>query len=239
MSSLHLTNVDAEDRRRSPSPNVHEEPELEERTDDTSCRSFFELRQRILAGMDQVSAFRIVALGLLRKLHPSVARTVLYVEVEDALNRYLRIVDLDLQKFVSLHDIFRTAAEKQETDAKAVAKDCKDGGSAAVAASTAATSLLNEGMHEIAAVLLACSQMQKRALDLKVGAQRTISESDGTGPPLVSFTKIVEFLQEAIAVCDQLRKKHEELQQTRIRAMATFAEAKARVGSNGNALASK
>lgn len=232
---MRLSNVDTEDPGRGHQQSVDAEPELEEESDNTACRSFFELRQRTLAGIDQLSAFRIVALGLLRKLYPSAGRTVLYGEVEDAINRYLRILDLDLQRFVSLHDILHTAALG--------AKESVDAGSAAAVASAAAISLLNDGMHEIAAVLLACSQMQKRALDLKVGAQRTISESNGTDPPLVSFAKFVEFLQEAIASCDQLRKKHEELQQTRMRAMASFAEAKgavaARIAGNGYPQSSK
>jgi len=64
-------------------------------------------------------------------------------------------------------------------------------------------------------------------LDLKMGTQRAISESKVGAPPLVSFGRLHEFLQESLAICDQLRRKHEELQQVRMRAVAGLAEARA------------
>jgi len=84
--------------------------------------------------------------------------------------------------------------------------------------------LLNEGMREIAVVLLACSKMQTRALDLKTVAQRSVSD-DKSGS--VSFGKFAEFVEKALALLDQLKRKHEELQQLRIRAMACTADARA------------
>merc|ERR1712194_109948 len=71
---------------------------------------------------------------------------------------------------------------------------------------------LTEGMREIAVVLLACGEMQRRALDLKMGAQRSIADSFANTPPLVSFAKFADFLEEA--------------QQQRMRAMASVAEAR-------------
>merc|ERR1719356_259479 len=111
-------------------------------------RSFFELRQRALVGMDQVSAFLIVALGLLRKLRTNAKGSVLYGEVEDALGRYFRLLDADMQKFATLHETLREPADKASLNA--------DGCKEAVAASQTARALLHNGMKEIAAVLLAC-----------------------------------------------------------------------------------
>mmetsp|Transcript_91398 Transcript_91398/g.272762 ORF Transcript_91398/g.272762 Transcript_91398/m.272762 type:complete len:250 (-) Transcript_91398:257-1006(-) len=221
---MRLGNIDIDEADRGTSAgDPADELEFEdcpEAVEADSRRSFFDLRQRTLVGMDQLSAFRIVALGLLRKLQSSARNALLYREVEDALNRYLRILESDMQKFVSLHDILHEAAEKlMERTGSSVLKALN---------SNDPLALLEHGMHEIAAVLLACSQMQKRALDLKVGAQHAISESGKAGaPPLVSFGKLAEFLQEALAICDQLRRKHEGLQQVRMRAMASLAEARA------------
>merc|ERR1712194_440394 len=185
--------------------------ELEEEEDDGACRSFFDLRQRCLVGLDQGSAFRVVALAAVRKLRTNVKGSVLYSEVEDALNRYCRLLEADMQKFATLHETLQDAAER------------KDGGPALPHESR---KTLTEGMREIAVVLLACGEMQRRALDLKMGAQRSIADSFADTPPLVSFAKFADFLEEALAVSDQLRRKHEELQQQRMRAMASVAEAR-------------
>lgn len=225
---MRLCNIDVDEAERGgTSSAAHaDEPELEDSGErengDGACRSFFDLRQRTLVGMDQLSAFRIVALGLLRKLQSNARGALLYGEVEDGLNRYLRILEADMQKFVSLHDVLHEAANKQER-----------GDSVPVTRALSGLSgndprvLLENGQKEIAAVLLACTQMQKRALDLKMGTQRAISESKVGAPPLVSFGRLHEFLQESLAICDQLRRKHEELQQVRMRAVAGLAEARA------------
>lgn len=209
---MRLYNADVEEAERNYQPGV-DELELEDEEPD-SCRSFFDLRQRTLIGMDQMSAFRIVALGVLRKFRTNAKGSVLYSEVEDALGRCFRLLDADTQRFASLHETLRDAADKQDRPDRA-------NNSAAVAALDTAKSILLECMREIAVVLLACGEMQRRALDLKMSAQRSISESRVDVPPLVSFSKFADFLEEALAVCDQLRKKHEELQQQRMRAMAS------------------
>jgi len=215
---MRLYNIDVEESDRKADLQT-EEPELEDRGDGETCRSFFELRQRTLTGMDQLSAIRIVALGLVRKLHASTRGAVLYAEVEDALNRYLRLLDVDMQRFASLHETLRDAAEKH---GGVMPRNSFTGGGDA---NSPAIVLFREGMEEIAVVLLACDKMQRRALDLKLGAQRSISE--GAQRSTVSFARLAEFLEDALAVCDQLRRKHEELQALRIRAMASAAEARA------------
>lgn len=209
---MRLHNSDVDEAERS-GPHDHDEDELE--FEEEEVESFFDLRQRTLVGMDQMSAFRIVALGVLRKLRTNLKGSVLYGEVEDALGRYFRLLDGDMQKFASLHETLRDAADRQDPKATGAERT----------ALAAAQSILLEAMREIAVVLLACGEMQRRALDLKMMAQRSISEQR-TGPPLISFSKFAEFLEEALAVCDQLRRKHEELHQQRMRAMAGVAEAR-------------
>jgi len=191
-----------------------------------SCYSFFDLRQRTLVGLDQLSAFRIAAQGALRKLRTNVRGSVLYGEVEDALNRYCRVLDLDMQTFASLHETLQEAARKQAQFQAA-------SNSPAAAALALARSTLSEGMREIAVVLLACGEMQRRALDMKMNAQRAIAESAEDGGALVSFSRFADFLEEALAVSEQLRRKHEELQQQRMKAMASAVEARAAVGISG------
>merc|ERR1712194_220149 len=142
-----------------------------------------------------------------RKLRMNVKGSVLYSEAEDALNRYCRLLEADMQKFATLHETLQDAAET-----KALPHESRK--------------TLTEGMREIAVVLLACGEMQRRALDLKMGAQRSIADSFADTPPLVSFAKFADFLEKALAVSDQLRRKHEELQQQRMRAMASVAEAR-------------
>lgn len=210
---MRLYNADEaeSDRRRQ-----WEDPELDDEAEDACC-TFFDLRQRTLVGLDPTSAFRIVALGLLRKLRTNSRGTVLYGEIEDALGRYFRLLDADMQRFATLHEALREPADKALG-----AEGCKE----AAAAAQAAQSLLHSGMREIAGVLLACGEMQKRALDLKMGAQRSISDARSSAVPLVSFGKFSQFLEEALAVCDQLRRKHEELQQIRLKAMASAMDAK-------------
>ena len=51
-------------------------------------------------------------------------------------------------------------------------------------------------MREIAVVLLACGEMQRQCLDLKVGTQRSISASS-TKAPQISYSKYADFFDEA------------------------------------------
>jgi len=208
-------NIDVEESDRNYVPNLDDLGEELEEEDDGTCRSFFDLRQRILVGLDQSSSFRLVALAVVRKLQNNLKGSVLYSEVEDALNRYCRLLEADMQKFATLHKTLQEAAEKEEP-----------GTSSSCTAMVAARAILADGMREIAVVLLACGEMQRKALDLKMSAQRSIADSFEDAPPLVSFSKFAEFLEEALAVSDQLRRKHEELQQQRMRAMASVAEAR-------------
>lgn len=208
--------------------------EEDDRPENGSCRSFFDMRQRALVGLDQMSAFKVVVQGVRRKLGERNARgSVLYSELEDALNRYCRLLEADMQRFASLHETLQEAADKQH---QPVATPATPGAGAALAASRA---LLAEGMREIAVVLLACGEMQRRALDLKMTAQlsiRSIAEAEEDVPPLVSFSKFGDFLEEALAVSNQLRRKHEDLHQQRMRAMTIAVEvATARGGSVGSA----
>lgn len=225
---MRLFNVDVEEAERNYSPSIDDEAEFEEELESDPCRSFFDLRQRTLTGMDQMSAFRLVALGAVRKLRTNLKGSILYGEVEDALGRYFRLLDADMQKFATLHETLRDAADKQ--DPKAVASKAAFGSNKPPAAVKEALSqahaILLDAMREIAVVLLACGEMQRRALDLKVTAQRSIAETHEGVPPLVSFSKFADFLEEALAVCDQLRRKHEDLHQQRMRAMASAAEAR-------------
>merc|ERR1712060_68465 len=89
-----------------------EGPEGPEGSEDP-CRSFFDLRQKTLAGMELNSVFRIAALGLLRKLRTNTKGSVLYAEVEDALGAHFRLLDADNQKFAALHETLREASERQ------------------------------------------------------------------------------------------------------------------------------
>eukprot|EP00747_Dinoflagellata_sp_TGD_P183541 gnl/TRDRNA2_/TRDRNA2_38481_c0_seq1.p1 gnl/TRDRNA2_/TRDRNA2_38481_c0~~gnl/TRDRNA2_/TRDRNA2_38481_c0_seq1.p1 ORF type:complete len:416 (+),score=102.98 gnl/TRDRNA2_/TRDRNA2_38481_c0_seq1:66-1313(+) len=209
---LHLFNADVDEESWNKVRSQHEQLFEAEFEESQSGVSFFDLRQRTLAGIDQLSAFRIVALGLLRKLRGNLHSTVPYGEVEDALGRYFRLLDSDMQKFATLHETLRDASEKPS--------GIKDG----AAGAGTPLGIMRDGMREIAVVLLACGEMQQRALDLKMGAQRSLASSDGITPPTVSFTCFAEFFDEALAICDQLRRKHEELQQLRISAMASVAE---------------
>jgi len=188
---------------------------------------FFDLRQMALSKMEPSSAFRIVALGLMRKLRMNIRGTVLLCEVEDAFSRYFRLLDGDMQRFATLHETFSsTAAEEQN----------KVFGGRPDAATAGAIAKLRDGMREIAVVLLACGEMQKRALDLKVSAQQSVAESDEATPALVSFTKFTEFVEDALGLSDQIRRKHEELQLRRMKTMAEVVSA--RVSSSAKAVAS-
>lgn len=216
-----LYNADVDEAERLRSPYNEEEPVDEDGLSD-ACKTFFDLRQRTLIGMNENPAFRLVALGLLRKLRTNQRGTVLYGEVEDALGRYFRLLDADMQRFASLHEVLNETAEKQNrTESRPIVKD----------ATAATVGLLQQGMREIAVVLLACGEMQRKALDLKMSAQRSIAESDELEPPLVSFGTFAEFIEEAMAVSDQLRRKHEELQRLRMKAMESVVGASTAEGA--------
>eukprot|EP00927_Polykrikos_kofoidii_P039880 TRINITY_DN34179_c0_g1_i1.p1 TRINITY_DN34179_c0_g1~~TRINITY_DN34179_c0_g1_i1.p1 ORF type:complete len:281 (+),score=45.55 TRINITY_DN34179_c0_g1_i1:299-1141(+) len=214
-----LYNADVDESER----NERHDDLCDEQNGDDECRqSFFDLRQRTLLGMDQQSSFRVVCLGLLRKLRTNLRGAVLYNEVEDALGRYFRLIDSDMQRFASLHETLLHGVGRLENSSggRVSVSSGADGSSVA-----AAITLFHEGMREIAVVLLACGEMQQRALDLKMSAQWSASQSDGGSPPLASFSRFAEFLEEALAVSDQLRRKHEELQNIRMRAMASMVDA--------------
>ena len=130
------------------------------------------------------------------------------------------MLDGDMQRFATLHETLRDAAGKL---------DGSNSRDACTGPANVAQQLLHEGMREIAVVLLACGEMQRRALDLKMSAQRAVSASDSDNEdkkPAASFARFAEFLEEALAVSDQLRRKHEELQQLRMRAMASAMDAR-------------
>jgi hypothetical protein len=184
--------------------------------DDSSSRAFFDLRQKALHGMEAVPAYRVVSLGLLRKLRTNKQGTILYNEVEDALGRYFRLLDSDMQRFSSLHD---TLQELSEQPVMRIA--------------TEAASLLKEGMREIAVMLISCGMMQRRALELKLGAQRSIAETEDEDRPLVSFEKFAEFLEDGLSTADQLRRKYTDLQQLRSKAMEKVVDAKTAMVSTG------
>jgi hypothetical protein len=208
-----LYNADIDEAERN-----HVSEDLEEDDIFEACsphQSFFDLRQRTLLGMEQLPAFRVVALGLLRKLRTNKQGSVLYGEVEDALGRYFRLMDADMQRFVSLHETFGDMS-----------------GQPILQVAPAARTLVKDGMHEIAIVLLACSEMQQKALDLKLGCQRSIAENEEDGCPIVSFQTFAGFIEEALAVSDQLRRKHEELQQLRLKAMERVVDAKVAAASS-------
>ncbi|CAL1152765.1 unnamed protein product [Cladocopium goreaui] len=214
---MRLCNADVDEAERNPSQfEDFDEPE----DDEGSSKSFFDLRQRTLSGMDLMPAFRVVVLGLARKLKNNTKDSILYSEVEDALGRYFRVLDSDMQRFANLHEILRDAADK----AGAAGTSLVGSPPAVLAIHNAGIGLLHEGMREIAVVLLACGEMQRQCLDLKLDAQRSIASASSA--PHISYSKYADFLDEAMALCDQLRRKHEELQQQRIRAMAKLTEAK-------------
>eukprot|EP00933_Yihiella_yeosuensis_P030898 TRINITY_DN24449_c1_g1_i1.p1 TRINITY_DN24449_c1_g1~~TRINITY_DN24449_c1_g1_i1.p1 ORF type:complete len:240 (+),score=48.68 TRINITY_DN24449_c1_g1_i1:94-813(+) len=239
---MRLYNSDLEESERN--YQLDEDDDIDHEHEDEAevgvSRSFFDLKQKALLGMDQMPAFRVVALGLLRKLRSTMKCTVQYSEVEDALGRYFRLLDADMQKFANLHETLRDALQK--TTSEKALPECSSGKEAR----TAGLSLLNEGMREIAVVLLACGEMQRRALDLKIDTQKSIAQSGAGTPPLASFSKFADFFEEALGVCDQLRRKREELQQQRIRAMASLTEARLAAqavaggaAGNGSSAASK
>jgi hypothetical protein len=215
-----LYNADIEEGERIYLQDADEREERE--SGDDNRRSFFELRQRALVGLDQFPAFRIVSFGLLRKLRTNHRGPVIYPELEDALGRYFRLLDGDMQRFATLHETLRDAASK--FDGSGATAPPATGASGPVGV---AQTLLHDGMREIAVVLLACGEMQRKALDLKMSAQRAVSASDSDlEKPVASFVRFAEFLAEALAVSDQLRRKHEELQQLRMRAMASVVDAR-------------
>ncbi|CAE7425704.1 unnamed protein product, partial [Symbiodinium sp. KB8] len=218
---MRLCNADVDEAERNYQEEEEDFEEMDNEEGISVGKVFFDLRQRTLSGMDQMPAFRVVVLGLLRKLRNNVKDSILYSEVEDALGRYFRVLDADMQRFANLHEILRDSADKAATQAPSR----EAAGAAVFATHTAGTTLLHEAMREIAVVLLACGEMQRRSLDLKLQTQRSISASSG-GAPLISYSRFADFLDEATALCVQLRRKHEELQQQRIRAMATLTEAK-------------
>lgn len=226
---LYNSDVDASDHATSPA---------EEGQDDDDATpvtpSFFELRQRALLGMEQGSAFMVVALGLLRKLRSSTKSPLSYAEIEDGLGRYFRILDADSERFATLYEVLKSAAAKhvEEQLPEFLGSPCKE--TAAQVAEEAAA-MLSDGMQEIAVVLLACSKMQRRSLDLKMAAQRSLAESDDDQPALISFSRFGKFFEEALDVYDQLKRKHEELQQRRLKAMARVMDAKAAVAAASSA----
>ena len=93
---MRLCNADVEEAERNHQESLDDFDEAGQ--DEDGCRSFFDLRQRTLSGMDLMPAFRIVVLGLLRKLKNNTKDCILYSEVEDALGRYFRVLDADMQR---------------------------------------------------------------------------------------------------------------------------------------------
>eukprot|EP00929_Paragymnodinium_shiwhaense_P010118 TRINITY_DN114607_c0_g1_i1.p1 TRINITY_DN114607_c0_g1~~TRINITY_DN114607_c0_g1_i1.p1 ORF type:complete len:250 (+),score=82.52 TRINITY_DN114607_c0_g1_i1:113-862(+) len=221
-----LYNADVEEGDRQYLSAEHEDGEDEAR------QAFFDLRQRTLQGMEQLPAFRVVSLGLLRKLRTNMRGALLYGEVEDALGRYFRLLDSDMQKFASLHETLKDAADKLPSSTSAASSSSlgisffEPAPSPLAPAVAAAQSQLHEGMRQIAVVLLACGEMQRRALDLKLSAQRAVAQCDASGSAVASFGSFADFLDEALAVGEQLRRRREELQQLRMRAMASVVDAK-------------
>jgi hypothetical protein len=142
-----------------------------------------------------------------------------------AFSRYFRLLDGDMQRFATLHETFSSTADEQDK----VSCGRPD------AATASAIAKLRDGMREIAVVLLACGEMQKRALDLKVSAQQSVAEADEETPALVSFAKFTEFVEDALALSDQIKRKHEELQLRRMKTMAEVVSA--RVSSSAKAVA--
>ncbi|CAJ1367270.1 unnamed protein product, partial [Effrenium voratum] len=135
---MRLCNADVEEAERNHQESLDDFDEAGQ--DEDGCRSFFDLRQRTLSGMDLMPAFRIVVLGLLRKLKNNTKDCILYSEVEDALGRYFRVLDADMQRFASLHEILRDAADKARESTRREAAPSV----------THAANLLLEGMREIA-----------------------------------------------------------------------------------------
>mmetsp|Transcript_43972 Transcript_43972/g.104072 ORF Transcript_43972/g.104072 Transcript_43972/m.104072 type:complete len:222 (-) Transcript_43972:17-682(-) len=212
-----LFNADVDESERGAMPSEHYVEE--------SCQSFYDLRQRLLAGMDSVPAFNIVALGLVRKLRTNLRGSVLHSEVEDAFSRYFRLLDTDTQRFVSLHETLSETVEKYGGSISGTSGSTAAAPQSGPAA--AALGKLRDSMREIAVVLLACGEMQRKALELKLAAQESAMAADKGLRPLVSFARVADFIEEAMMVADQLRRKHEELQHTRVNAMGDVVAAKA------------
>eukprot|EP00405_Crypthecodinium_cohnii_P034974 CAMPEP_0206534066 /NCGR_PEP_ID=MMETSP0325_2-20121206/5330_1 /ASSEMBLY_ACC=CAM_ASM_000347 /TAXON_ID=2866 /ORGANISM="Crypthecodinium cohnii, Strain Seligo" /LENGTH=289 /DNA_ID=CAMNT_0054030811 /DNA_START=101 /DNA_END=970 /DNA_ORIENTATION=- len=243
---MRLRNSDLDEGDRGGGGAEFDENEFE--SEDGPVESFFDLRQRTLVGLDSACAFRIVAPSLLRKLRENKRGTLLYAEVEDALGRYFRLLDADMQKFANLHETLGEAVAKYESGTSTAAANSAEaaasnsastrskslgGNNGSPVAVKAARAILVEAMREIAVVLLACGEMQRRALELKMTTQRAMAESNDGVIAYVSFTKCVDFFEEALHFCDSLRKKHEELHHQRMRAMATAAEARVASSASG------
>lgn len=228
---MRLFNSDVEkgDRRQLPLEEGEEEGE-EGASREDAPRSFFELRQRTLIGLDPAPAFRLVCLSLLRKLEAP-AQDLHYAEVEDSLGRYFRLLDAHMQKFATLHETLKEAADRAALVLSLVTEGQEL--SAPVTTMGSAIGLLQESMRAIAVVLLACGETQKRTLELKMTIQMAAAEGGEDAPALASFSSLASFLEEAVAMCNNLRRKHEELQQQRIRAMSAVAEAKGALAAEG------
>merc|ERR1719240_857179 len=196
--------------------------EVDDMDEKVNCRQhFFELRQRTLSNMDLQPAFRITAFGLLRKLRTNVRGNILYVEVEETLDHYFRLLDAHMKDFASLHDSL-DAIEKQAHSCSNLTKE--DAAPLSPISLTrqrniaASEQMLRETMREIAVVLLACDRMQYRALGFKMDAADASAHGDDDEPAKISFMSFAEFMEEALNFSDQVRRKHSELQQSLLRA---------------------
>merc|ERR1740121_3628050 len=107
---MRLYNADVDEAERH---YAEEDTDTDSGDEEDPCRSFFDLRQRAMAGMELNSMFRIASLGLLRKSRTNTQGSVLYAEVEDALGSHFRLLDADTQKFATLHETLREASERQ------------------------------------------------------------------------------------------------------------------------------
>merc|ERR1740121_2426528 len=107
---MRLYNADVDEAERH---YAEEDTDTDSGDEEDPCRSFFDLRQRAMAGMELNSMFRIASLGLLRKLRTNTKGSVLYAEVEDALGSHFRLLDADTQKFATLHETLREASERR------------------------------------------------------------------------------------------------------------------------------
>mmetsp|Transcript_126717 Transcript_126717/g.354775 ORF Transcript_126717/g.354775 Transcript_126717/m.354775 type:complete len:224 (+) Transcript_126717:133-804(+) len=215
---MRLYNADVEEAERPEAPSLDHEADCAEVG--KPSETFFELRQRTLAGMDQQPAFRLVALGVVRKLRANLRGSVLHSEIQDALGRYFRVLDSDMQRFASLYETV-DAAKRSAPSGAALRGEAKR----AIEASNA---ILQEVLVDIAAVLLACGQKQEEALALKQTTQVSVAECQEGSQALVSFSRVADLLDDALALCDLLRRKREEVHQQRMGAMAAAIEARAR-----------
>mmetsp|Transcript_67351 Transcript_67351/g.125791 ORF Transcript_67351/g.125791 Transcript_67351/m.125791 type:complete len:220 (-) Transcript_67351:74-733(-) len=208
-----LFNADVEEAERGAMPPEHH---IED-----SCQSFFDLRQRLLVEMDALPAFNVVALALVRKLRNNIKGGILHSEVEDAFSRYFRLLDTDMQRFVTLHETLN------ETVVKYGGGSTANTGTAppAAGAQTSAIGKLSDHMRDIRVVLLACGEMQKKALELKLATQESAMLADNGLRPLVSFAKVADFIEQALDLADRLRRKHEDFQKARRNAMADVIDA--------------